>query len=68
MNWKEKGKKEPLVPVGGAAPRRYLAAPLVPVGITNLPGLRTETKGGTFSPETLVPTRSPGLDVFLDRD
>jgi hypothetical protein len=42
MNWKEKGKrkKEPLVSVGntnreGVAPRRCLAAPLVPVGITN---------------------------------
>jgi hypothetical protein len=33
------------------------------------PGLlRIGTKGGTFSPETLVPARSPGLEVLLDRD
>jgi hypothetical protein len=31
-------------------------------------GLRTGTKGGTFSPETLVPARSPGLEVLLDRE
>jgi hypothetical protein len=41
--------------------RRCLAAPLVP-------GLRTRTKGGTFSPKTLVLARSPGLEVLLDRD
>jgi hypothetical protein len=33
-----------------------------------VPGLRTGTKGGTFSPETLVPAHSPGLEVLLDRD
>jgi hypothetical protein len=37
-------------------------------GSTLVPGLRTGTKGGTFSPETLVPARSPGLEVLLDWD
>jgi hypothetical protein len=58
MNWKEKGKRKKNL---GVASRRCLAARLVP-------GLRTETKGETFSPETLVPSYSPRLEVLLDRD